>query len=492
MFDLRGDPGQLSDEALISALTDAVRAEAGAAAWRLALVGEVTARQCADEDDDFAHQVIDGWAWARAQVGAACNLNPGAASKQMRIAAALRDRLPRTAAIFAQGMVSAAVVDAITWRTRLVEDADALALIDAAIAGEAGEYGTKSEAGLVAAVDLWVETLDPVAVVRSKAAAKDVYVEFDDKDDPNGVASFWGRLRVTDKTALQRRLDNLAGTVCRDDPRSVRERRADALGLLGVVGTQVERLTCLCGDPACVGSGKDPRSGAVTIYVLTDQVPVAEPVREAKRESGTKPAACRAPVSPGAMLGGGVIPAGMLADLVATGAKVKPLARVTEVGVEPRHDPSVSLTALVRMTHLMCTFPGCSRPADRCDLDHVVAWPVGATHPGNLHPLCREHHLVKTFCGWEPVLGPDGTVTWTAPTGHTYVKAAGVSVLFADKPIHVTVPPPRPVTRTAHGDRGAMMPTRLRTRAQETAQRINAERTRNAAERAANGTDPPF
>lgn len=84
-----------------------------------------------------------------------------------------------------------------------MEDADALALIDAAIAAEASGYGTKSEAGLVGAVDVWVEKFDPAAVVRSRVAAKDIYVEFDDRDDPNGVASFWGRLRVTDKKALE-------------------------------------------------------------------------------------------------------------------------------------------------------------------------------------------------------------------------------------------------------------------------------------------------
>ena len=213
MFDKIGLAG-MGDEALVSALTAATRAEAMAAAERLALIGEVIARQCDGEDDDHAHQVIDGWAWAQAQVAAACNLNPYAASKQMRIAQALRDRLPRTAALLASGTVSATVIDAITWRTHLVEDPDALALIDAAIAGEAGEYGAHSEKQLIGAVDVWVEKFDPDAVVRSKRAAKDLYVEFDDKDDPNGVASFWGRLRVTDTKILQQRLEDLLAHCC--------------------------------------------------------------------------------------------------------------------------------------------------------------------------------------------------------------------------------------------------------------------------------------
>src|SRR5690349_24445728 len=112
----------MSDEALISALTAATRAEAMAAADRLALIAEVTARQCDSEDEVSACQVIDGWAYAKAQVSAACNVSAHAASTQMRIGVTLREGLPRTAALFATGSVSAKVIGEITWRTKLVTD----------------------------------------------------------------------------------------------------------------------------------------------------------------------------------------------------------------------------------------------------------------------------------------------------------------------------------------------------------------------------------
>ncbi|WP_264002184.1 13E12 repeat family protein [Mycolicibacterium diernhoferi] len=433
MFDRVALAG-MGDEELISALTAATRGEAAMAARRLALVAEVTARQCEDEDDVIAHQVVDGWAFAKAQVGAACNLSPHAASTQMRIGVALRERLPRTAALFGSGAVSARVIGEITWRTHLVTDEDALALIDAAIAAEATEYGALSEAALIRAVDLWaaeateygalseaaliravdlwVEKFDPIAVIRSQAAAKDLYVEFDDRDDPNGVCSFWGRLRATDKQALQQRLNDLADTVCANDPRTVRERRADALGALGIVGPSLQRLACRCGDPGCAGSGKDPRSMAVNIYMLADQVPGADarpapqtgpgpgkdprsmavniymladqvpgadarpapqtgpgpqPTDEPGLDSGptptepeTEPEGTPAPTPepdapaqpaahtpapaatvPGAgagvMLDGTVIPAAMLADLIATGAKVRPLREVADLPRRHRH-----------------------------------------------------------------------------------------------------------------------------------------------------------
>ena len=538
MFEVldRAALAEMSDEALISAVSEATRTEAAMAARRLALVAEVVSRECDDEDDGIAHAVIDGWAWAQSQISAACNLNSHAASKQMRIAQALRDRLPRTAALFARGEVSATVIDAITWRTHLVDDPDALALIDAAIGGEATDYGARSEKSLIDAVDFWVEKFDPAAVVRSRRAAKDLYVEFDDKDDPNGVSSFWGRLRVTDRKVLEQRLNDLADTVCAQDPRRRGELRAAALATLGVVGPSLERLVCQCGSPECTGSGKDPRSGAVTIYVLADQIPEArqdgprhhtrpgtaaspasapaEPGREStpatpdnqqpgpETEPG-QPAAC-AP-SPGVMLDGAIIPTAMLAELLATGAKVTPLTDIADLPTERQYRPSAKLTAFVRMRSMTCSFPGCSRPAHRCDLDHVIAWPAGATHPGNLAPLCRHHHLVKTFRagpeGWTPQATPDGTITWTAPTGHTYSKTPGAAILFPHWNIQTPIPRKRAISLIhdtgTDTDRNTMMPTRPRTRAQDRAQRITAERQRNTLERALEHTDheanpPPF
>ncbi len=533
----------MSDEELISALTVATKSEAMAAAERLALIGEVTARQCEDEDEVSARRVIDGWAFAKAQVSAACNLGERAASTQMRIGVTLRERLPQTAAVFATGALSAKVIGEITWRTHLVTDGEALALIDAGIAGEATTYGVLSEAALIRAVDFWVEKYDPVAVIRSKAAAKDLYIEFDDRNDPNGVSSFWGRLRATDRKAVEQRLTDLADTVCANDPRPLRERLSAAMGALGIVGMSVERLACQCGNPDCEGSGKDPRATAVIIYALTDQVPSTQtrpapetgpqptpdaPESPEPRPAQTDPEPTPAPAEPdpgsepaaepaaqlppepepepepapgtpkpppaatipgvgtGVLLDGGIIPAAMLAELIATGATVRPLREVADLPTERQYRPSTALTAFVRMTSMTCSFPGCTKPAHRCDLDHVTPWPAGATHPGNLRPLCREHHLLKTFRtgpdGWTMKAHPDGRTEWTAPTGHTYVTTPGAAILFPHCNIHTNLPPPRPISLIHDDHRDALMPTRQRTRAQDREHRINAERARNATQ----------
>ncbi|MGU3499308.1 DUF222 domain-containing protein, partial [Mycobacterium sp. C31M] len=144
MFD-KSSLRELNDEALITELQGATVAESCEAARRLALIAEATARWCEDEDDSSALKLIDGWALAKAQVSAACNLGPQAASTQMRIGVALRERLPQTAAVFADGAISAKVITAITWRTHLVTDPDALASIDTGIAENAHQFGALSE-----------------------------------------------------------------------------------------------------------------------------------------------------------------------------------------------------------------------------------------------------------------------------------------------------------------------------------------------------------
>ncbi|MFQ6172480.1 HNH endonuclease signature motif containing protein [Oryzobacter sp. R7] len=85
--------------------------------------------------------------------------------------------------------------------------------------------------------------------------------------------------------------------------------------------------------------------------------------------------------------------------------------------------PPERLAALVRHRDGRCRFPGCSVAARYCDLDHVRPWPDGSTTASNLMCLCRRHHRVKQRPGWHVNLHPDGTVTWTDPTGRSRTTA---------------------------------------------------------------------
>jgi hypothetical protein len=91
-----------------------------------------------------------------------------------------------------------------------------------------------------------------------------------------------------------------------------------------------------------------------------------------------------------------------------------------------RYSPSGELDRWVRHRDRRCRFPGCNRPATFCDLDHREAFdpddPVGGrTTAANLHALCRHHHRLKHRGDWTIRRNPDGTTTWTSPTGREYL-----------------------------------------------------------------------
>lgn len=81
-------------------------------------------------------------------------------------------------------------------------------------------------------------------------------------------------------------------------------------------------------------------------------------------------------------------------------------------------------TALRRwlgIRHPVCVFPGCQRPAKRCDTDHRTRWTDGGhTSADNAAPLCEHHHILKDETLWQLNRDPDThTLTWTTPTGTT-------------------------------------------------------------------------
>ncbi|KAB7753153.1 hypothetical protein MMUC44124_25465 [Mycolicibacterium mucogenicum DSM 44124] len=502
-----------------------------------------------DDQDGRQWWACDGWDAAVAEVGAALGLGKREASGQLSIAVALRFRLPKVAAVFADGGVSARTVGTICWRTRLVEDPNTLAVIDAALAGALCEWAGLSRKKIERKIDGWVQKFDPAAVIKVRSAARRRGVGIGKPDDETGVASIWGALLATDAELLDRVLTEMARQVCENDPRTFGQRRADALGVLAARG---DRLACQCGNPDCPAAGPDARATAVMIHVLTNALPVpvadpllsgdpaaplvpapappqpvftpetapehfftaepepapadamapmptpepapaVEPASEAAPtpvQTSTKPPApVRTPV--GYVLGGGVVPPAVLVDLVARGAKVRTVASATNLDGVPRYRPSVAMDEFVRMRAMTCMFPGCDQPATHCDLDHTIPWPVGPTHPGNLSPKCRKHHLLKTFYGgpdgWQDRQQPDGTIVWTAPTGHTYTSVPESRILFprtvTDTPLPGPLPPDAPDLDTPPAPgRGIMMPIRRRTRAQTQTQQIAYERALNQAD----------
>lgn len=90
-----------------------------------------------------------------------------------------------------------------------------------------------------------------------------------------------------------------------------------------------------------------------------------------------------------------------------------------------RYRLNTELIRRIRLRDGTCRHPGCSVPADDCDVDHARPFdrsdPAGGglTVESNLMCLCRRHHRFKTFHGWRYQLEHDGTLTVRTDTGHT-------------------------------------------------------------------------
>ena len=87
---------------------------------------------------------------------------------------------------------------------------------------------------------------------------------------------------------------------------------------------------------------------------------------------------------------------------------------------------------------------------------------------------------MKTFDGWQDIQLPDGTLTWTSPSGRTNTTKPGSRLFFQALDTTTADLPPPPNELPPTSDRGLMMPRR-RTRAADHAARIKAERALNSA-----------
>jgi hypothetical protein len=78
-----------------------------------------------------------------------------------------------------------------------------------------------------------------------------------------------------------------------------------------------------------------------------------------------------------------------------------------------------------------CRFPGCSRQAARCEIDHTRDWEHdGQTRHDNLAHLCKSHHILKHKSDWQVTQARDGTgnLTWTSPTGRNYTTEPEIRI----------------------------------------------------------------
>jgi len=457
-----------SPDALVGEIEDCWRGESKLIARRMAAVADLLWHRTGEaehaDSDDPGYALITGFARTSAEVSAAMNMSPMAASQIVAQAEALDTRLPQVAQLLADGTVDWPTVKLIITRTDLVDGA-LMAQLDQSMAERILKWQCWSRRRVINAVDAAVRAIDPEAAKERRVTADNAR-NVSITAEPNGMARLHGALPAPAASIVDKRLTELATSVCSGDTRTIAQRRADALVAL----SEGQPLACNCDQADCPARVTDtPSSARFVINVIATQDTV-----EGRSEQ------------PGYLEGYGVIDADQIRQL-AESATLRLLTEPEVTDAEAmRYQPSAALERWIRCRDLTCAFPGCDRPAWTADIDHTVPFnharpsAGGLTIPGNNKCYCRQHHRVKTFHGglegWQEQQLPDGAVVLTSPTGRTYRSSPAGADLFPQ--LRPACAEPIPRKRNRQKDKAAR--TSLARR------KLNALRTVNTEQRRIN------
>jgi hypothetical protein len=395
------DPAGLSDAGRIDALLACQRLRA----WTDAQEQRLLAAMAPSDDPTDKGFVRD-------EIGCALRLAPSVVTAKLHTATQLVDRLPATLELLEHGDITLS-------HTRVLVDAvlgldDILtSRVEARVLPRAPR---QSVGAFRAAVHRAVLAVDPAGEEEQHRR------QFEDRrvlgrPTGAGMGELWALLGVDDLAAVLTRLDTLTATKADGDERSADQRRADTLVALLLGTTDV---------PA--GAAVSSWQGRAPSVQLT--VPASTLLGLDNH--------------PGELDGYGAIPAAVARAIAAdpTGTWRRLLTddtgRLLDYG-RSTYRPPQPLTDHVIARDRTCRFPGCPRPARRCEIDHQLAWDHGGTtSPDNCQSLCSRHHHLKHEGGWQVTGHPDNDLTWTSPTGHTYRAPPG----HYDQPDPTDEPPP--------------------------------------------------
>ena len=374
-------------------------------------------------------------------------LTEGVAGRKVTLGATLGERFPRVRGLLVEGSVGTIAVQKVVDACAGL-DPDACCQVDAELAGRLASMDparVTSEARRVATR----VAADQVAV-HAATTRRGRCVEV--RAGVDGLTDWFGSLPTATSAAMWSAVEELAGqyrTV--DADLSLPEARADALADLVLRNVTVSAQVTLGVPVVTDAATPEPAQGERFRVQWDDEDTVIDAVTgEVTRYGDLDPASreelswreeppeltgdlttVMAALGPGSCVSGAQLPgvgwvdATTMANLLKTlplevaravlDAETGTLASLTTAAYRPTR----AIADFVRTRDGTCRMWGCTRPAERCDLDHARAWPDGQTIPTGLEALCRHHHRFKQTQRWRPVLDPDGTLTWHGPNAAT-------------------------------------------------------------------------
>jgi uncharacterized protein DUF222 len=254
-----GDLQRCDDAALLRTMRESLRAERAGMGRRLVSAGLFIERRIAASMAETQFWAVDDWDVAAAQIGVELGVSRHRASADMDYGQTLVTRFPALAQRCLAGDVDFRVIAAIDFRTAMLSDPDHLARLDAILASLAPGWNGRSKKKLVELIDWQVIQLDPEA--QRLPAERDAQRHIEIAPGHGGMADISGRIGALEGAELDKCLDDMARTVCGEDPRTHVQRRVDALFALR---HGASTLVCGCGSEDCPASttGADPDADA--------------------------------------------------------------------------------------------------------------------------------------------------------------------------------------------------------------------------------------
>ncbi|WP_262103637.1 HNH endonuclease signature motif containing protein [Arthrobacter sp. Marseille-P9274] len=262
---------------------------------------------------------------------------------------------------------------------------------------------------------------ETITARRAKKAA-DRHLEL--KPDYDGMAWLSAYLPAETAVAAFNRVQAIALSVQGpEEPRTLTQLRADALTHLLLTGTPKPAGGLAAGgfggpgpvDPRehpALDGGLPPGTGYGIVPTVALTIPALTLLG-----LGQEPAH---------LDGYGPIPIDAAARLAAnapsfTRVLTDPVTGAVLTMDRKQYRPTAAQRRYLRLLYEKCTFYGCSRSSDHCELDHTIGWADGgSTNTANLGPECKRHHRLKTETDWNLQQPNQGEFDWTSPAGIGY------------------------------------------------------------------------
>ncbi len=383
------DPALLSHAGRVDLLVAIERQQA----WLAARQQRVLAAMAEHPADAADPADRTGASWVREDVACALRLSGVTAQRRLAVAEALTGPLLATLRLLDRGAIS--YLHALTLAENTYNlDSATTATVEDRVLRRAPQ---QTLAQFKASVRRAVATTTPATIEAQRDhAMTERRVCLTPRED--GMAELWALLPAEGAAAVTTAIDALASATPADDPRTADQRRADALIDLAITALHDPLLPRAQGMRPAI----QVTIALSTLLGLDDQ--------------------------PGELAGHGPIPAPLArhiaADPTSTWRRLitDPTGNLLDYRTTT-YRPPANLTRFVTARDQTCTFPGCRRSAQRCDLDHQIPASAGGPPTRPTSPRSADDTTPRRQAAHQP--GQPRRALPTTPPRQTHRRMAG-------------------------------------------------------------------